>query len=68
MRPTDRLRSATKYIAKLQLLTSMNTTHTHSSSGEAKYPKLASWLLKPPRLTVVNMCIHASSQLMPPRR
>ena len=38
-----------------------------SSSGESKKPKLASWLEKPPRETVLKAWMRASSQPMPPR-
>ena len=56
---------ATKYSAKLQLASSMNSSAMASSSGESKYAKLASCEDSPPRLTVVNMCISASMGAMP---
>jgi hypothetical protein len=64
----ERLRTATKYRAKLQLATSMKSTAMASSSGDWKWPKLASYEDSPPRLTVVNMCMSASSGRMPPHQ
>jgi len=66
MRPGWRLTRAMKYSAKLPLAISMKTIAIHSSTGDWKWPKLASWVDRPPRLMVVDMWAHASSADMPP--
>ncbi|MCY1372046.1 hypothetical protein D9M69_592250 [compost metagenome] len=65
MRAGCRLTRATKYSAKLQLASSMKTIATHSAAGDWKYPKLLSCDDRPPRLSVENMWVQASSAGMP---
>lgn len=43
----------------------MKPTATISTLNELKYAKLASWLEKPPRLTVEKAWVRASTQPMP---
>ena len=56
-----------KWREKLKPLISMKTMATASTAGLLKYAKLASCVAMPERLTVVIMCMMASSHSMPAR-
>ena len=46
----------------------MNTIATPSTAGLSKYPRLASWVEKPPIATVEKLCATASNHSMPAAR